>query len=63
MDLPSSLILGVKVSVVIAVKCSSFKLHTSTPSADPAAMAAPRAVVSGIDGRTVKQGFNSQYLK
>ncbi len=44
---------GVNVSVVMS--CSVLRSHTPTPSADPAAIAAPSAVVSGIEGRTEKQ--------
>ena len=45
---------GVKVSVVMFPSCSSSRLHTFTPSAAPAAMAAPSAVVSVIDGLTTR---------
>ena len=41
---------GKKVSVVMVVSSSEDTLHT--PTAIPAAMAAPRAVVSGMEGRT-----------
>ena len=52
--LPFLMTEGVNVSVVMFPSCSSSRLHTFTPSAAPAAMAAPRAVVSGIDGLTTK---------
>ena len=45
---------GVNESVVMFPSCSSSRLHTFTPSAAPAAMAAPSAVVSGIDGLTIR---------
>lgn len=51
--LPSGLIWGSNFSEVTSERSSGFKLHTLTPSAAPAAMAAPRAVVSGMDGFTV----------
>lgn len=50
---PSVLIWGSDFSDVTSLRSSGFRLHTLTPSAAPAAMAAPRAVVSGIDGFTV----------
>lgn len=50
--LPFSLIQGLNVSVVILLRSLESRLHTPTPSADPAAMAAPNAVVSGMEGRT-----------
>ena len=47
--LPFSVIVAVNVSVVtLAPSVSRFQI----PRADPAAIAAPRAVVSGIEGRT-----------
>ena len=48
---PSGKIVGMKSSVVSGVNLD--KSHTAIPSAAPAAMAAPRAVVSVILGRTV----------
>lgn len=51
--LPFSLIQGLNVSVVILLRSLDSRLHTPTPSAAPAAMAAPNAVVSGMDGRTI----------
>ena len=48
--LPFSSSNGVKVSVVPAEASSSFQ----TPTACPAAIATPMAVVSDMDGRTVK---------
>lgn len=56
---PSVLIWGSNFSDVTSLRSSGFRLHTLTPSAAPAAMAAPRAVVSGIDGFT--EGHNSQH--
>lgn len=50
--LPSELIWGWYVSEVMSGRWSGLRLHTSTPSAAPAAMAAPRAVVSDMFGRT-----------
>lgn len=50
---PSVLICGSDFSDVTSLRSSGCRLHTLTPSAAPAAMAAPRAVVSGIDGFTV----------
>lgn len=50
--LPSGLICGSNRSHVTAVKSPGFRLQIPTPSAAPAAIAAPRAVVSGIDGFT-----------
>jgi hypothetical protein len=49
--LPSWVIEGVNWSVVMVVSPLP-NFHTSMPSAAPAAMAAPRAVVSGMEGRT-----------
>ena len=43
---------GVNVSLVMVPRSEDFRLQTSTPSAFPAAIAAPRAVVSVIVGRT-----------
>lgn len=57
---PSVLICGSDFSDVTSLRSSGFRLHTLTPSAAPAAMAAPRAVVSGIDGFTV--GYNASSL-
>ena len=55
---------GVNVSVVMFPSCSSSRLHTFTPSAAPAAMAAPSAVVSGIDGLTTRtKGRKNGHLK
>lgn len=52
LGIPSVLIWGSDFSDVTSLRSSGFKLHTLTPSAAPAAMAAPRAVVSGMDGFT-----------
>lgn len=49
---PSGLIWGSDFSDVTSLRSSGLKLHTLTPSAAPAAIAAPRAVVSGMDGFT-----------
>jgi len=54
--LPVSVICGVKTSVVMAVRSSGLRLQT--PIQCPAAMAAPSAVVSGIDGRTAYIKYN-----
>jgi len=50
--LPDSAMLGRNVSVVLSLTDAALNFQTSTPSAIPAAIAAPRAVVSGIEGRT-----------
>lgn len=50
--LPSGLIWGSNFSDVTSLRSSGLRLHTLTPSAAPAAIAAPRAVVSGMDGFT-----------
>ena len=50
--LPVWVMEGLNVSVVIIAWSLIF--HMPTPSADPAAIAAPSAVVSGIEGRTGK---------
>lgn len=55
---PSSVITGMKVS--FTEPCVWPKSHTFMPSAKPAAIAAPKAVVSGIFGRTVKNKFFPQ---
>lgn len=60
LGVPSVLIWGSDFSDVTSLRSSGFRLHTLTPSAAPAAMAAPRAVVSGIDGFTV--GYNVSCL-
>lgn len=60
--LPFSLIQGVKVSVVILLRFLGSRLQTPTPSADPAAMAAPNAVVSGMEGLTTKKQFIEQSM-
>lgn len=49
--IPSGMMAGVKSSVVSGV--SLVRSHTSMPSAAPAAMAAPREVVSVMLGRAV----------
>lgn len=49
---PSQLIWGSNFSDVTSLRSSGLRLHTLTPSAAPAAMAAPSAVVSGMDGFT-----------
>lgn len=54
-DSPSGLICGWYVVDVPAGSCAALRFHTLTPSAAPAAMAAPRAVVSGIAGFTGQQ--------
>lgn len=59
LGVPSVLIWGSNFSDVTSLRSSGLRLHTLTPSAAPAAMAAPRAVVSGIDGFT--EGRNSQH--
>ena len=52
---PSGLIWGSNFSDVTSLRSSGRRLHTLTPSAEPAAIAAPSAVVSGMDGFTEKQ--------
>ena len=51
-SVPSGLIWGSNFSDVTSLRSSGFRLQTLTPSAAPAAIAAPRAVVSGMDGFT-----------
>ena len=53
LDIPSGLIWGSDFSDVTSLRSSGLRLHTLTPSAAPAAIAAPSAVVSGMDGLTV----------
>lgn len=52
LGVPSGLIWGSNFSDVTSLRSSGLRLHTLTPSAAPAAIAAPRAVVSGMDGFT-----------
>lgn len=52
LSVPSVLIWGSNFSDVTSLRSSGLRLHTLTPSAAPAAIAAPRAVVSGMDGFT-----------
>lgn len=49
---PSGFICGWYVVDVLTGRWSTLRSHTFTPSAAPAAMAAPRAVVSGMAGFT-----------
>lgn len=49
---PFSLICGSNVSALVLAKSKPAKLQTLTPLDSPAAIAAPRAVVSVIIGRT-----------
>lgn len=53
--LPSSVISGLKISH--GTGCILLRSHTSIPSALPAAMAAPKAVVSAISGLTVNKFY------
>jgi hypothetical protein len=55
MYLPDSETAGVDVSLVMPFRSSESELQKSMPSALPAAIAAPRAVVSVIVGLTVKE--------
>ena len=52
---PVGVIAGVYVSDVMEVRSAGLRLHTAMSAAAPAAIAAPRAVVSGIDGHTVER--------
>ena len=56
LDVPSGLIWGSNFSDVTSLRSSGLRLHTLTPSAAPAAIAAPSAVVSGMDGFTENNG-------
>ena len=58
-NLPAGSTAGSNTSVLIWDLSSGFTFHTSTPFAIPAAIAAPRAVVSGIVGRTTNNNGNT----
>src|SRR4051794_11897283 len=53
MNIPDASIVGLNVSQIMVEQSSEKMFHTPIPSAAPAAMAAPNAVVSAIDGLTV----------
>lgn len=58
--IPSGLIWGSNFSEVTALRSSGLRLQTLTPSAAPAAMAAPRAVVSGMEGFTATRKWGGR---
>lgn len=55
---PSGLISGWYFSEVTEVMSSGCRFHTLTPSAAPAAIAAPSAVVSDIEGLTTQEKYS-----